>query len=189
MTEDQAENQSEEQAKRPTSSSLARLAIVELIVIVVLAGLLIGLNYRHVKLFAAHSKCKHQIDQKSIELDSLKFRYEQLIKAKDKKIKELKLDSILSPRERYHIKNKSLFPLMHEREVVFFTLLEGEMLRGIICDFSRYEITLKLKGGTPVTILRHAIYDLRDKKGRCFLKSFQETRRDWEKSSLYVSPP
>ena len=76
---------------------------------------------------------------------------------------------------------------MHEKKVVFFTLLEGEIIRGIIADFSRYDITVNLKGGIPVTILRPAVYDIRDKEGRCFLKSLQETKRDWEKSGLYVS--
>jgi len=103
----------------------------------------------------------------------------------DKKVRELKLEPILSPRNRNHIKNKSLFPLMHERKVVLFTLLEGEILKGLIVDFSLYDVTIRLKGGIPVTILRHAVYDLKDKKGRCFLKNFQETSRDWEKSSLY----
>ena len=97
----------------------------------------------------------------------------------EKGVEDLKLEPILSPKARYHIKNKSLFPLMHEKQVVFLTLLEGEI--------SRYDITVNLKGGIPVTILRHAVYDLRDKEGRCFLKSFQETKRDWEKSGLYVS--
>ena len=105
----------------------------------------------------------------------------------EKGVEDLKLEPILSPKARYHIKNKSLFPLMHEKQVVFLTLLEGEIIRGIIADFSRYDITVNLKGGIPVTILRHAVYDLRDKEGRCFLKSFQETKRDWEKSGLYVS--
>ena len=107
----------------------------------------------------------------------------------DKKIRDLELEPIISPGKRYHIKNKSLFPLMKEKKVLFFTLLEGEIVKGIISGFSRYEITVNLKGGIPVTILRHSIYDLRDKKGRCFLKSFQETRRDWEKSPLFVSSP
>ena len=107
----------------------------------------------------------------------------------DKKVKDLKLDPILSPRKRYHIKNKSLFPLMKENQVVFFTLLEGEIVRGILSGFSRYQVTVNLKGGVPVTILRHSILDLRDKKGRCFLKSFQEKHRDWEKSNLYTFSP
>jgi hypothetical protein len=105
----------------------------------------------------------------------------------DKEVQKLGLSPILAPRQRYFVKNKSLFPLMKDREVVFLTLLEGEIIRGIITDFSRYEITVSLKGESPITILRHSIYDLRNKKGRCFLKSFQEKHRDWEKSHLFIS--
>jgi hypothetical protein len=105
---------------------------------------------------------------------------------KEAKVKALGLEPIFSPHKRYFVKNKSLFPLMKEKDVVFFTLLEGEIIRGIIAGFTRYDITVHLKGGKPVTILRHSIYDLRNKKGRCFLKSFQEEHRDWEKSSLFV---
>ena len=105
----------------------------------------------------------------------------------DKKVRGLELEPILSPGMRHHIKNKSLFPMMKERRVLFFTLLEGEIIKGIITGFSRYEVTLNLKGGIPITILRHSVYDLRDKKGRCLLKSFQERHRDWEKSELFVS--
>lgn len=104
----------------------------------------------------------------------------------EKKVMDLGLLPIRSPSRRRHIKNKSLFPLMKEREVLFFTLLEGEIVKGIIADFSRYEVTMKMKGGISVTILRHAIYDLRDKRERSYLKSFQETRKDWEKSPLYA---
>ena len=104
----------------------------------------------------------------------------------DRGVQKLGLGPILSPRHRYFIKNKSLFPLMKDKEVVFFTLLEGEIIRGIISGFDRYEITVSLKGGSPVTILRHSIYDLRNKEGRCFLKSSQEKQRDWEKSHLFV---
>ena len=104
----------------------------------------------------------------------------------DKKVKALELGPILRPAGRYFVKNKSLYPLMKEKMVAFFTLLEGEVIRGLIAGFSRYDITVHLKGGLPVTILRHSIYDLRDKKGRCFLKSFQEEHRDWTKSELYV---
>jgi len=106
----------------------------------------------------------------------------------DKKVLYLGLEPIISPRMRHHIKNKSLFPLIKERRVLFFTLIEGEIVKGLVTGFTRYDITVSLKGGTPVCILRHSIYYLRDKKGRCFLKSFQETHRDWEKSDLFVSP-
>ncbi len=105
----------------------------------------------------------------------------------ERKVMDLGLLPIRSPSRRRHIKNKSLFPLMKEREVLFFTLLEGEIVKGIIAGFSRYEVTLNMKGGIPVTVLRHAIYDVRDKRGKSYLKSVQETHRDWEKSPLYVS--
>jgi sRNA-binding regulator protein Hfq len=107
----------------------------------------------------------------------------------DEKIRALSLEPIIPPQKRHHIKNKSLFPLMKDRRLLFFTLLEGEIVRGIVAGFSRYEITVNLKGGVPVTILRHAVYDLRDKRNRCFLKAFQEKHRDWEKSPLFVSSP
>jgi hypothetical protein len=105
----------------------------------------------------------------------------------DKKVEALGLEAILAPGKRYFVKNKSMFPLMKLKEVVFFTLLEGEIIRGIIAEFSRYDITVSLKGGWPVRILRHAIYDVRNKEERSFLKPFQEKHRDWEKSPIYVS--
>ena len=105
----------------------------------------------------------------------------------DKKVQSLNLEPILAPRKRYFVKNKTLFPLIKEKEVLLFTLLDGEVLRGIVTDFSRYEITVSMKGGVLATILRHSIYDVRNKKGRCFLKSFQDLHRDWEKSPLFIS--
>lgn len=105
----------------------------------------------------------------------------------DQKVKAMALGPIMAPGARFHIKNKTLYPAMEEKKVLFFTLLEGEILKGIIRGFTRYEVTLAAKGGVPITILRHAVYDLRDKKGRCLLKSFQNEHRDWEKSPLYVS--
>jgi hypothetical protein len=124
-------------------------------------------------------------DIKLIYPEDLAGSVTPLIKT-DNKVRDMGLEPIISPKKRYHIKNKSIFPLMKERAVLFFTLIEGEIIKGIVAGFSRYEITVNLKGGTPVTILRHGIYDLRNKKGRCFLKSFQETSRDWEKSPLFI---
>lgn len=80
------------------------------------------------------------------------------------------------PRYRHHIKNKTLYPLMNRKEVLFFTTLEGEVLRGVVTGFSRFEISLHMKGGVPVVILRHAVFDVRDKKGQSFLKAAVEKR-------------
>ncbi len=105
----------------------------------------------------------------------------------DSKVRSLQLKPIVSTWGRHFVKNKSLYPLMLDREVVFLTLLEGEVLRGVVDGFNRYELTLKLKGGVPVTVMRHAIYELKNKKGRSFLKSVQQKQKDWKKSWLYVA--
>jgi len=105
----------------------------------------------------------------------------------DGKVEALHLGPHFSPRYRHHVKNKTLFPVMEERTVLFFTLLGGEIVKGIIAAFNRYEITVHVKGALPVTILRHSVYDIRDKKGRCYLKNSQEKCEDWKKSALYVS--
>jgi len=93
----------------------------------------------------------------------------RLIKS-DPKVQALALEPIIRAKDRHHIKNKTLFPLMEEREVLFFTLLEGEVVRGLVSAFSRYELLVSLKGGVQVAVMRHGVLDVRDKKGRCYLK-------------------
>ncbi len=110
----------------------------------------------------------------------------RLVKKREKKVEQLNLAPIVRRRDRYFIKNKTLYPLMKEKEVIFITLLEGEIIRGVVLDFRRYELTMGLKGGLPVTVMRHAVYDAKNKAGRCFLKSFQQTAMDWKKSDLFV---
>lgn len=126
-----------------------------------------------------------KVQIKMLHKAEFKDAFQSLLKT-NKNVKAEQHEFILSPSKRYHIKNKSLYPLMVEREVLFFTLLEGEVIRGIIDNFTQYEITVNLKGGIPVTILRHAVYDVRNKKGRSFLKSVQKKAKEWEKSDLYV---
>jgi hypothetical protein len=89
----------------------------------------------------------------------------------DSNVRALALEPIVPAKERHHIKNKTLFPLMEAREVLFFTLLEGEVVRGLVSAFSRYDLTVSLKGGVSVVVMRHGILDVRDKKDRCYLKA------------------
>ena len=107
---------------------------------------------------------------------------------REKVLKHLKRDKALvdkpegphfNPRYRHHIKNKSLYPLMNRKEVMYFTLVEGEILRGIITGFSRYEINLNMKQGVPAILFRHSIFDIRDKKGRSYLKSAVEKSKNY----------
>ncbi len=131
--------------------------------------------------------------RRSIEKHNIKLLFkaeladeiQPLIKTNEQ-VKAKKTEPIIKPRQRYHIKNKTLYVAMKDREVLFFTMLGGEVLRGLVESFSRYEIYLKLKGGQPVTILRHALFNVRNKKGRSYLKSAQQKYKDWEKSPLYV---
>ncbi|WP_300672334.1 hypothetical protein [Desulfoluna sp.] len=109
----------------------------------------------------------------------------RLIKT-DKKATALGMGPIHAPAHRYFIKNKTLYPLIRERQVILLTLLEGEVIKGLLENFSRYDIELKMKGGVAITVLRHAVYDIRDKKGRCYLKSFQKEARDWKRSEWYA---
>ena len=113
----------------------------------------------------------------------LRGQVEKLLKTDDK-VGARGLAPIARAKERHHIKNRTLFPLIEEKVVVFVTLLEGEVVRGLIGGFSRYEIAVKLKGGIPVTVLRHAVLDIRDKQGRCYLKSVQQQAKDWMKSDM-----
>ena len=89
----------------------------------------------------------------------------------DSKVRTRELEPIIRPGDRHHVKNKTLFPLMEERTVLFFTLLEGEIIRGLVTAFSRYDLTVSLKGGVSVVVMRHTVLDVRDKKGRCYLKA------------------
>ena len=109
----------------------------------------------------------------------------KLIKT-DKTVSALELGPIHAPAHRYFIKNKTLYPLIKERQVMLITLLEGEVVKGLVENFSRYDIEMRIKGGVGLTVLRHAVYDIKDKKGRCYLKSFQKQARDWKRSELYA---
>ena len=111
---------------------------------------------------------------------------EKLVKP-DKAVQALGLEPTAFHRDRQFVKNKTLFPLMEERAVVFITLRDGAVIRGLITGFSRYDIHISMKGGVAVTLLRHSLHDIRDKDGRCYLKAVQEQRRDWKKSPLLVT--
>lgn len=105
----------------------------------------------------------------------------------DSGVQALGLQPTIFPSERQFVKNKTLFPLMQERSVVFFTLRDSSVIRGLVTAFSRYDIHVSMKGGVHVTILRHSLHDIRDKEGLCYLKSVQDKRKDWRKSSLFVA--
>lgn len=79
-------------------------------------------------------------------------------------------EPLRSPAGRYHIKNKTLYPLMTDRAVVFLTLLDNTVVRGLITGFNRYEIRVSLKGDVPIVALRHGILAAQTKEGRSILR-------------------
>ena len=71
-------------------------------------------------------------------------------------------EPIKRPQDRYALSDRRLFSMLDREMTVAVTLLEGEVLRGVPVWMSRYELGLVLKGKLQVTVLRHAIADLRE---------------------------
>lgn len=72
------------------------------------------------------------------------------------------LAPIERPQDRYTCSDKRLFRYLDEGATVQATLLEGEVLRGTIAWFGRYEFGLQLRTEVEVTVFRHALHDLTD---------------------------
>ncbi len=79
----------------------------------------------------------------------------------DKAVKSKSADPIELPQDRYTCSTKRLFRYLDQQPAVQATLLEGEVLKGQVTWFSRYELGMEVKDGVEVTIFRHALHDLR----------------------------
>jgi len=80
----------------------------------------------------------------------------------DKERSKDPLPPIERPQDRYTCSDKRLFRYMDDEVQVQATLLEGEVLRGTVTWFGRYEFGMLLKSDVPVTVFRHALHDLTD---------------------------
>lgn len=63
------------------------------------------------------------------------------------------------PQDRYSCSDKRLFAYMDRAQEIVVTLLDGEVLRGVVTWFGRYEFGLKLRTDAVVTVFRHALRD------------------------------
>jgi sRNA-binding regulator protein Hfq len=81
---------------------------------------------------------------------------------RDKELGEHPLPVPVRPQDRYGLSDKRLFRYLDAALLVDFTLVEGEIFRGQVAWFSRYEIGLTLKGGGALTLFRHALHDVRE---------------------------
>ena len=76
---------------------------------------------------------------------------------KDKAVAAQSLRPAERPQDRYGCSDKRLFRYLDADADVVVTTLTGELLRGKVGWFSRYEFCLQLKTGVPVVIFRHAL--------------------------------
>jgi len=81
----------------------------------------------------------------------------------DRALKDEPREPILRPQDRYTCSDRRLFGYVDNQTSVVVTTLEGELFRGEIQWMSRYEFSLKLKGGVEIVVFRHALSDISEK--------------------------
>ena len=64
------------------------------------------------------------------------------------------------PQDRYSCSDRRLFGYMDHQTDIVASLLGGDVLRGVVTWFSRYEFGLKLRSDVDITVFRHALRDL-----------------------------
>lgn len=78
----------------------------------------------------------------------------------DKRVAAQPREPALRPQDRYSCSDKRLFGYMERHLDVSATTLEGDLLRGRVAWFSRYEFALELKPGVELVLFRHALRDI-----------------------------
>jgi sRNA-binding regulator protein Hfq len=86
-------------------------------------------------------------------------RVRKVVRA-DKALKKTASEPAVRPQDRYSCSDKRLFACMDKQRDITVTLLEGEVTRGQVAWFGRYEFALTTKGGAEIVIFRHALRDL-----------------------------
>ena len=81
---------------------------------------------------------------------------------RDKAYKNVVAEPTWRIQDRYHCHDKQLFPWLEAKTRVQLLTVEGDRVQGVIAWYSRYEITLELRGDGRVTVLRHALVDARE---------------------------
>lgn len=99
------------------------------------------------------------------------------------------LSASKAPQERHHIKNRTLYVALMDKERLSFTLLGGAMLTGVLSTFTRYELALLLEPKLPVVVLRHAIHEATSAVGVNLLKSVQMREQAWKRSRYWIDEP
>jgi hypothetical protein len=80
---------------------------------------------------------------------------------KDKRVAAEGLEPAKRPQDRYTCSDRRLFGYVDSGREVVATLLDGDILRGVVVWFSRYECCFRLKEDVEVTLFRHALHELK----------------------------
>ena len=64
------------------------------------------------------------------------------------------------PQDRYTCSDKRMFGYVDRQTEVQVSLLNGEVFRGTVTWFGRYEFGLRLRGDADIVVFRHALRDL-----------------------------
>ena len=106
-------------------------------------------------------------ERRRINKLDIKYCYKQAHEPKilpyievDESVKALNLGPEMDPSKRYQIDDKVLFQCYKERRPIILTLRGGEVIKGVIDWFSKYEIKIELPSKKSVICFRHAAYSL-----------------------------
>ncbi|MCA9573199.1 MAG: hypothetical protein KC656_35430 [Myxococcales bacterium] len=76
---------------------------------------------------------------------------------RDKAVADQKLQPVTLPQDRYGCSDKRLFNYVDTGVDVTVCMLSGELVKGRVLWFSRYEFTLQVRGGAEIGVFRHAL--------------------------------
>lgn len=76
----------------------------------------------------------------------------------DNHVKKLSMEPILRVKDRHHFKNLTLQRAMDEGTEIEVVSLEGDVFKGQVTWFGRWEFGMRFKGGVEVTVFRHAVF-------------------------------
>lgn len=116
-----------------------------------------------------HAELAIEGEDEPLEYHKLQFKYawapedfrgvRKAVKI-DKDIAQSPEEPMERPQDRYTCSDKRLFRYLDSETIVVATLLEGEVLKGSVQWFSRYEFGMMLKGDVQVTVFRHSLRNL-----------------------------
>lgn len=64
------------------------------------------------------------------------------------------------PKDRYPLGDRRLFRYVESEHEVRLALVSGHAVRGVVVGFARFELSLRVRGGAVVRVLRHAVSHL-----------------------------